>query len=94
MDKEREVTTLDWRCHDIKRVSLNSKSSQPSDLLRMGFALSEPDLTPFDRFVQEIEYARSIGCKVITGHFNFGKWDPGVANLTTNQARSFNLLWD
>jgi cytosine/adenosine deaminase-related metal-dependent hydrolase len=43
----------------------------------MGFALSEPDLTPVDQLVQEIKHARSIGCSVITGHFNFGKWDPG-----------------
>jgi hypothetical protein len=42
----------------------------------MGFALSEPDLTPFDRLFQEIEYARNVGRKIIPGHFDFGKWDP------------------
>ena len=78
MDREREEQTPDWRLHDTKRVSEKFfKSSQPDDLLRMGFALSEPDLTPIDRLVQEIKHARSIGCSVITGHFNFGKWDPG-----------------
>lgn len=78
MDKDREEKTPDWRFHDTKRVAEQFfKSSQPTDLLRMGFALSEPDLTPIEQLVKEIEYARSIGCKVITGHFNFGKWDPG-----------------
>ncbi|KAK5194669.1 hypothetical protein LTR99_003172 [Exophiala xenobiotica] len=78
VDREREEQTPDWRLHDTKRISEKFfKSSQPDDLLRMGFALSEPDLTPVDRLVQEIKHARSIGCSVITGHFNFGKWDPG-----------------
>ncbi|KAK3636499.1 hypothetical protein LTR56_014125 [Elasticomyces elasticus] len=78
VDKEREEATPDWRLEDVRRVATQFFAmSQPDDLLRLGFALSEPDMTPIDRLVHEIDFARSIGCKVITGHFNFGKWDPG-----------------
>jgi cytosine/adenosine deaminase-related metal-dependent hydrolase len=80
VDKNREEDTPDWRFHDVKRVvEMHFSDAKPDDLVRMGFALSEPDMTPVDQLAKEIEYARSSGCKVITGHFNLGKWDPGNA---------------
>lgn len=91
LDAEREAKTPEWRLHDAQRISQKYfQSSKPDDLLRMGFALSEPDLTPIDRLVHEIEYARSIGAKVITGHISFGKWDPG--NCITRQLGERGVL--
>jgi cytosine/adenosine deaminase-related metal-dependent hydrolase len=91
LDKRREEDTPGWRLNDAKRVADQFfDPHQPDDLVRMGFALSEPDLTPIDRLVEEIEYARSIGCNVITGHFNFGKWDPG--NVIIRQLGQKGLL--
>jgi len=91
VDKEREEETPDWRLNDVRRISTKFfGASQPGDLLRLGFALSEPDMTAIDRLVHEIEYARSVGCKVITGHFNFGKWDPG--NCIVRQLDQRGLL--
>ncbi|EXJ75463.1 uncharacterized protein A1O5_02159 [Cladophialophora psammophila CBS 110553] len=78
MDKEREETTPDWRLKDAERIKEKYfQSNEPGDLLRMGFTLSEPDLTPIDQLVREIQHARSIGAKVITAHSSHGKWDPG-----------------
>ncbi|KAK4936590.1 hypothetical protein LTR10_022577 [Elasticomyces elasticus] len=91
IDKQREQQTPDWRLQDTVRIAKKYfQSGKDDDLIRMGFALSEPDLTPVDRLVQEIDHARHIGCKVITGHFNFGKWDPG--NCIVRQLGQRGLL--
>lgn len=78
MDAKREEKTPDWRLQDAQRVQQKYfHSSAPGDLVRMGFTLSEPDLTPIDQLVSEIEHARAIGAQVITMHSSHGKWDPG-----------------
>ncbi|KAJ3527968.1 hypothetical protein NM208_g10444 [Fusarium decemcellulare] len=45
-------------------------SNEPQDLVRFGFSPSEPEVVPFDRFAQEIEFGRSLGAAVITAHNN------------------------
>ncbi|KEF57341.1 uncharacterized protein A1O9_05258 [Exophiala aquamarina CBS 119918] len=78
VNKEREKNTPDWRRDDARRIKeTHFASNKPEDVLRFGFALSEPDITPIDQLVDEIGYARGIGAAVITGHISFGKWDPG-----------------
>lgn len=91
VSREREATSPDWRLQDARRIKeTHFPSNTPQELLRFGFALSEPDLTPIDRLAHEIEYARSIGAANITAHISFGKWDPG--NMITRQLNDRNLL--
>lgn len=78
MDVEKEKNTPDWRLEDAKRIKDKYfESNGPEKVVRFGFAPSEPDFTPIDKLVKEIEYGRSIGAAVITAHISFGKWDPG-----------------
>lgn len=78
VDKEREATKPNWRLQDARRIrEKHFQSNEPGDLLRFGFAPSEPDVTPIDQLVKEIEAARSMGAAVITAHISYGKWDPG-----------------
>lgn len=91
MDKEREVKTPDWRLGDAQRIrETYFKSNEPDNVLRFGFAPSEPDATPIDKLVSEIEFGRSIGAAVITAHISFGKWDPG--NCIVRQLDQRGLL--
>ena len=92
LDKEREEKTPDWRLdEEVRRIrETHFESNEPTDLVRFGFALSEPDLTPIDRLVREIKVARSLGAAVITGHISFGKWDPG--NFVTRQLAGRDML--
>ncbi|KIX03502.1 uncharacterized protein Z518_07055 [Rhinocladiella mackenziei CBS 650.93] len=91
MDHEREEKTPDWRLQDARRVRETLfQSNGPEDLVRFGFALSEPDLTPIDRLVHEIEQARAMGAAVITAHISIGKWDPG--NCITRQLGQRKVL--
>ncbi|MCJ1471555.1 hypothetical protein MMC13_000195 [Lambiella insularis] len=73
-----DAATPNWRLEDARRVkgTLFPKNA-PEDLVRFGFAPSEPDLTPIDQLADEIKYARSIGAAVITAHISYGKWDSG-----------------
>lgn len=91
MDKEREEKTPDWRLQDAKRVRKEHfQSNGPHELVRFGFALSEPDWTPIDRLVHEIREARAMGAAIITGHISFGRWDPG--NCVTRQLGEKRML--
>lgn len=78
LDLEREEKTPKWRLEDARRVKeTHFPKDSPEDLIRFGFAPSEPDLTPFEQLAEEIEYGRSIGAAVITAHMSYGKWDSG-----------------
>lgn len=91
IDKQREEETPDWRMRDAQRIKDQFfHSSLPGDLVRMGFTLSEPDLTPIDQLVHEIEHARALGAKVITAHSSHGKWDPG--NFVVRQLGRRNII--
>lgn len=91
VNKEREDNTPDWRMQDARRVRQTYfQSNEPDDLLRFGFALSEPDITPIDQLVHEIGHARSLGAAVITAHINLGKYDPG--NVIVRQLEQRSIL--
>lgn len=78
LDNSREEQTPNWRLEDARRVKKALfPTNAPEDLVRFGFAPSEPDLTPIDQLVKEIEYARSLGAAVVTAHISSGKWDSG-----------------
>lgn len=77
MDKEREEKTPEWRLEDVKRVrKTHFPSNEPTDLLRFGFAPSEPVMTAPDQLAKEIELARSLGAAIITAHIGIGRYDP------------------
>jgi cytosine/adenosine deaminase-related metal-dependent hydrolase len=78
LDQNREKTTPDWRLEDARRVKETLfPDNGPEELVRFGFAPSEPDLTPIEQLEQEIRYAREIGAALITAHISYGKWDSG-----------------
>ncbi|KEF58687.1 uncharacterized protein A1O9_06613 [Exophiala aquamarina CBS 119918] len=78
MDKEREVKTPNWRLNDAHRIrETYFKSTEPEDILRFGFASSEPNATQIDKLVSENEFSRSIGAAVIGAHISFRKRNPG-----------------
>ena len=80
VDQQRETKTPKWRLQDAQRVRNKFFSSnKPEDLVRFGFAPSEPQITPVDQLVEEIKAARSLGAAVITGHVSLGRYDPGNA---------------
>lgn len=78
MDRQREEQTPDWRWDDAKRIKdTYFPKNAPNDLLRFGFALMEPEMTPIDEIAKELTLVRKMGAAVITGHISLGKWDPG-----------------
>lgn len=78
LDLNREETTPNWRLEDARRVKETLfPTNRPEDLVRFGFAPSEPDLTPIDQLEEEIKYGRSLCAAVITAHISYGKWDSG-----------------
>ena len=91
VDREREEKSPNWRWENAKRVKERLfQSNEPDDLVRFGFAPSEPDLTPIDQLAKEILDARTLGAAVITAHISFGKWDPG--NVIVRQLNERGLL--
>jgi cytosine/adenosine deaminase-related metal-dependent hydrolase len=91
VDREREQKTPDWRLQDAGRIRETLfPTNLPDDLVRFGFAPSEPDVTPFDTVAREIQVARSLGAAVITAHINLGKYDPG--NLVVRKMGQKGLL--
>lgn len=91
VDKEREENEADWRLQDARRIRNTCfESNGPSDLVRFGFAPSEPEITPIDRLVHEIEVARSLDAAIITAHISLGKYDFG--NVVVRQLGQRGVL--
>ena len=78
IDSSIHAKDPDWRLADAKRVrESHFPSNKPTDLLRFGFAPTELERTTFDRTILEIEYGRSLGAAIVTGHVGMGKYDIG-----------------
>jgi cytosine/adenosine deaminase-related metal-dependent hydrolase len=78
VDTVREQKTPNWRLDDAVRIRKTLfPSNLPDELVRFGFAPSEPDVTPIDTLAHDIEVARSLGAAVITSHISLGKYDAG-----------------
>lgn len=79
VDPSLNAKDRDWRLQDAKRVKETYfASNKPTDLLRFGFAPTEIERTSLDRSIFEVEYGRSLGSAVITGHVGTGKYDRGL----------------
>ncbi|KAH8893600.1 Metallo-dependent hydrolase [Thozetella sp. PMI_491] len=85
-------TTPDWRFADAKRVREEhfSPENGPGDLLRFGMAPAEIERYSPARAIEEIEYGRSLGAALITGHISLGRLDRGVHFVRRLEER--NLL--
>lgn len=76
VSKEREINDPDWRLQDARRIRHECfESNGPEELVRFGLAPSEPEITPIEQLVHEIDTARSLDAAVITGHVSMGKYD-------------------
>ena len=91
VDKEREEQTPEWRLQDARRIrDTHFQSNTPKDLVRFGFASSEPEIAPMDQIEHEIGIARSLGAAVITAHVGMGKYDAG--NMVVRQLEERRVL--
>lgn len=76
MEKGQEIR---WRWDDAQRVKETYfKSNQPTDLLRFGFAPAEFEQCTLADAIDEVQFGRSLGAVVITGHVAMGKYDRGL----------------
>ncbi|KFZ17771.1 hypothetical protein V501_01571 [Pseudogymnoascus sp. VKM F-4519 (FW-2642)] len=77
--KEQEIKNPKWRWDDARRIREKYfKSNQPTDLLRFGFAPAEIERGTLAEAIDEVEFGRSLGSAVITGHVAMGKYDRGA----------------
>ena len=53
------------------------RNDPSTDLITFGFAPNEPEAWPIEDFLDEIKFARKIGCRVITAHVGMGNYDLG-----------------
>ncbi|EXJ69936.1 uncharacterized protein A1O5_07009 [Cladophialophora psammophila CBS 110553] len=89
MDQDRETKTPEWRFEDAKRVRETLfKSNKPTDLVRFGFAPAEIERGGIDDAIKEVEYGRSLGSAIITGHVSMGKYDRGLHLVRNFEERS------
>lgn len=86
------ATSPDWRYADAKRVREQhfSAANGPQDLLRFGFAPAEIERYSPTQSIKELEYGRSIGAALVTGHISLGKLDRGINFVRKLKAK--NLL--
>ncbi|KFY35298.1 hypothetical protein V494_06036 [Pseudogymnoascus sp. VKM F-4513 (FW-928)] len=95
--KEPEINNPKWRWDDARRVREKYfKSNQPTDLLRFGFAPAELELGALDEAIDEVEFGRSLGSAVITGHVALGRYDRGshiVRNFEQRNVLGPDLLF-
>ncbi|OBT75850.1 hypothetical protein VF21_04435 [Pseudogymnoascus sp. 05NY08] len=91
VDKELEIKNPKWRWDDARRIREKYfKSNQPTDLLRFGFAPAEIERGTLAEAIDEVEFGRSLGSAVITGHVAMGKYDRGAHIIRNFEQR--NLL--
>ena len=77
-DKAREASTPDWRVEDAQRIRESLfPSNRQTDLVRFGFAPSEPEITDMGKILHKMESARAMGAAIITAHNSLGKYDAG-----------------
>lgn len=82
LDSDRERDDPAWRYDDARRVSREKFHENNADqLVRFGFATSEPEMVPIETIISEIQLAREIGAAVITTHIALGKWDVGLRTV-------------
>lgn len=78
-DGTSETRTDGWRREDAKRVRQEHFASNgPESLLRFGYAPTEMERTTLEQTIEEIQFGRSLGSAVITGHVAMGPLDRGV----------------
>lgn len=79
IEKDLDEKTPDWRLDDAKRLRQTYfPSNEPTDLLRFGFAPAEIERGTIHQATEEVNFGRSLGSAVITGHVAMGLYDRGM----------------
>ncbi|KAF2163440.1 hypothetical protein M409DRAFT_26053 [Zasmidium cellare ATCC 36951] len=88
LDSGRENDTPDWRYEDARRVRQEHfTDNDANQLVRFGFATSEPEMVPIETIVSQIELARELGAAVITAHIALGMWDVGLRTVRSLESK-------
>ncbi|KAK4501125.1 hypothetical protein PRZ48_006931 [Zasmidium cellare] len=88
LDNGRETDNPDWRYEDARRVRQSHfKDNGTNQLVRFGFATSEPEMVPIETIASQIELARDLGAAVITSHIALGKWDIGLRTVRSLESK-------
>ncbi|KAH7370244.1 hypothetical protein BKA65DRAFT_417725 [Rhexocercosporidium sp. MPI-PUGE-AT-0058] len=98
LEKEQEGTRDPrWRWDDARRIKETYfESNRPTDLTRFGFAPAELEQGTLAEAVEQVEFGRSLGAAVITGHVGMGRYDRGaqiVRNFEQRQLLGPDLLF-
>ena len=81
MNAEKEVEAPRWRFDDARRVRkehFREKQDAKTDLLRFGFAPAEIEMVGVQNAVEEVQFGRSLGAAIVTGHVAMDQYDRGV----------------
>ncbi|WP_219894285.1 amidohydrolase family protein [Aquisediminimonas profunda] len=67
---------MGWRFDDARRLRKDALSSDDG-LIQLGLAPNEPESSPFEAIVHDVQFAREIGARKISCHVAMGAYDQG-----------------